>query len=128
MPGQKIYRSEKNKRVDEFVGNRIREARLLRGISQERLGKALGLTFQQVQKYERGTNRVGASRLFDIAEILGVPVSYFFEGLEQRSEEELSITDHELAFLRHFRMIGGNAQEKIYELVKTLAGVTGGVP
>jgi transcriptional regulator with XRE-family HTH domain len=65
--------------VDLHVGLRIRVARAVARLSQEQLGKALGLTFQQVQKYEKGVNRVGAGRLSDIARILGVPISYFFE-------------------------------------------------
>ena len=67
--------------VDVHVGNRIRLRRTLLGMSQERLGNALGLTFQQVQKYERGRNRVGASRLYDLACVLDVPVAFFFVGL-----------------------------------------------
>lgn len=67
--------------IDVHVGNRIRLRRTLLGMSQERLGNALGLTFQQVQKYERGRNRVGASRLYDLARVLDVPVAFFFEGL-----------------------------------------------
>jgi transcriptional regulator with XRE-family HTH domain len=65
--------------VDVHVGLRIRAARLAAGLSQERLGHELGVTFQQVQKYEKGSNRVGASRLSDAARILSVPVSFFFE-------------------------------------------------
>ena len=65
--------------IDIHVGSRIRLRRTMLGMSQEKLGEALGITFQQVQKYEKGTNRVGASRLQNIAAILGVPVSFFFE-------------------------------------------------
>ena len=64
--------------VDVFVGQRIRQRRMMMGYSQEELGRNLDLTFQQVQKYEKGVNRVGAGRLFLIASILGVPVAYFF--------------------------------------------------
>ncbi|MFP6756792.1 MAG: helix-turn-helix transcriptional regulator, partial [Alphaproteobacteria bacterium] len=67
--------------VDIHVGSRIRLRRTLLGMSQEKLGKAIGLTFQQVQKYERGTNRVGSSRLFQLAKILDVPVSFFFDDM-----------------------------------------------
>ena len=66
--------------VDKHVGSRIRMRRMMLGFSQEMLGDALGLTFQQVQKYEKGANRVGASRLQQISEILQVPVSFLFEG------------------------------------------------
>jgi transcriptional regulator with XRE-family HTH domain len=66
--------------VDKHVGSRVRMRRIMLGMSQEKLGEALGLTFQQIQKYEKGTNRVGASRLSQIADILQVPVSFLFEG------------------------------------------------
>ncbi len=67
--------------VDIHVGSRLRMRRTLAGLSQENLGNAVGLTFQQIQKYERGTNRIGASRLYEFSQILLVPVSYFFDEL-----------------------------------------------
>jgi transcriptional regulator with XRE-family HTH domain len=67
--------------VDTHVGRRMRLRRTLLGLSQDELGQRLGLTFQQVQKYERGANRIGASRLFDLASILEVPVSFFFDDM-----------------------------------------------
>lgn len=67
--------------VDVHVGSRIRLRRMMQGMSQERLGEALGITFQQIQKYEKGINRVGASRLHQMADALAVPVSFFFEGM-----------------------------------------------
>jgi transcriptional regulator with XRE-family HTH domain len=67
--------------IDVHVGARIRLRRTLMGLSQERLGEALGLTFQQVQKYERGINRVGASRLYDLSRALDVPISFFFDDM-----------------------------------------------
>ena len=73
------------KTVDAHVGQRIRDGRNERGLRQKEVATALGVTFQQVQKYERGINRVGASRLFDLSRILGVQVHYFFEGLEDQS-------------------------------------------
>ena len=76
--------SEKESRpspIDVHVGSRIRLRRTLLGMSQERLGESLGLTFQQVQKYERGVNRVGASRLFDLSRVLDVPISFFFDDM-----------------------------------------------
>src|SRR5882762_7396194 len=65
--------------VDVHVGARMRQRRTLLGMSQEKLGTAVGLTFQQIQKYERGSNRIGSSRLFEFAKVLDVPVSYFFD-------------------------------------------------
>src|SRR5689334_24003636 len=66
--------------IDKHVGSRVRMRRMMLGMSQEKLGDGLNLTFQQVQKYEKGTNRIGASRLQQISTILQVPVSFFFEG------------------------------------------------
>ncbi|GLK66545.1 helix-turn-helix domain-containing protein [Hansschlegelia plantiphila] len=65
--------------VDKHVGSRVRMRRVLIGMSQEKLGEALGITFQQIQKYEKGTNRIGASRMQQIATVMAVPVSYFFD-------------------------------------------------
>jgi len=65
--------------IDVHVGSRVRFRRMLLGMSQEKLGEKLGLTFQQIQKYEKGINRIGASRLFDLAQVLGVPVQFFYE-------------------------------------------------
>src|SRR5215212_933479 len=67
--------------IDIRVGARLRLRRTLLGMSQEKLGEAIGLTFQQVQKYERGANRIGASRLFDLSRVLDVPVSFFFDDM-----------------------------------------------
>ncbi|MDA8051177.1 MAG: helix-turn-helix domain-containing protein [Rhodospirillales bacterium] len=76
-------RESRSSPIDAHVGSRIRLRRTLLGLSQERLGDALGLTFQQVQKYERGINRVGASRLFDLARVLDVPISFFFDDMPE---------------------------------------------
>src|ERR671932_2111498 len=67
--------------IDVHVGSRVRLRRTLLGLSQEKLGDALGLTFQQVQKYERGVNRIGASRLFDLSRVLDVPIGFFFDDM-----------------------------------------------
>ena len=87
MPADEIpERAEKENKpspIDVHVGSRIRLRRTLLGMSQERLGEALGLTFQQVQKYERGVNRVGASRLFDLSRVLDVPISFFFDDMPE---------------------------------------------
>jgi transcriptional regulator with XRE-family HTH domain len=68
--------------IDAQIGERIREARHAQGMSQTLLADQVGITFQQVQKYEKGANRVSAARLFDIAHVLGMPITYFFEGAE----------------------------------------------
>ena len=76
---RKLMAGKKPNPVDAHVGSRVRLRRMLLGMSQERLGESMGLTFQQVQKYEKGVNRIGASRLFQISKILDVPVQFFFE-------------------------------------------------
>jgi len=82
FPGR-IDKEARPSPIDIHVGSRIRLRRTLLGMSQERLGEALGLTFQQVQKYERGVNRVGASRLFDLSRVLDVPISFFFDDMPE---------------------------------------------
>lgn len=82
-PGARPERESRSSPIDAHVGSRIRLRRTLLGMSQERLGEALGLTFQQVQKYERGVNRVGASRLFDLSPVLDVPISFFFDDMPE---------------------------------------------
>ena len=73
--------------IDVHVGARVKMRRTLLGMSQEKLGEAIGLTFQQVQKYERGLNRISASRLFDIGKVLEVPISFFFEEMDDQVAE-----------------------------------------
>ena len=84
--------------IDQHVGARLRLRRSLLEMSQSELGEKLGVTFQQVQKYERGTNRVGASRLFHVARVMEVPVSYFFEGLDDDGASELKGPDSETLY------------------------------
>jgi transcriptional regulator with XRE-family HTH domain len=79
--------------TDKHVGARVRMRRMMLSMSQEKLGDALGLTFQQVQKYEKGTNRIGASRLQQISNILQVPVSFFFEGAPNNSNPESGFSE-----------------------------------
>lgn len=126
--------------VDVHVGSRVRMRRILIGMSQERLGDALGLTFQQVQKYEKGTNRIGASRLQAIANILGVPVDYFFDGMPaDETTPMLNIHDappDEATYVVDFlataegvqlnkafvRIRDAKLRRKVVELVKEIAG------
>ena len=76
--------------VDIHVGSRVRFRRMLLGMSQEKLGERLGLTFQQVQKYEKGVNRIGASRLFDLSQVLQVPIQFFYEEAPGKMEQTAS--------------------------------------
>lgn len=83
--------------IDRHVGRRVHEKRLGSGLSQTALGKAVGVSFQQMQKYEKGQNRISASKLFEIAEFLNVGIPYFFEGYSSRSgvAEEAAAFDHD---------------------------------
>ncbi|HEX9648170.1 MAG TPA: helix-turn-helix transcriptional regulator [Alphaproteobacteria bacterium] len=123
--------------IDIHVGGRIRLRRTLLGLSQEKLGKAIGLTFQQVQKYERGTNRVGSSRLYQIAKVLSVPVSFFFDDMAadpgaaapQLAEDADPFKANPLAnretleLVRAFQRIADPAvRKRIQDLVKAIAG------
>ena len=126
--------------VDKYVGSRIRMRRIMLGMSQEKLGDALKLTFQQVQKYEKGTNRVGASRLQHIATVLKVPVSFFFEDAPGTPEEAagfaetpshsyvvdfLSSTEG-LSLNKSFvRIKDARVRRRIVDLVQTLAAEEG---
>lgn len=96
------YTSQENKRktkgipdyIDRHVGKRLRVRRSLLGISQEKLAEAVGVTFQQIQKYERGTNRVSASRLLKFSQLLQVPIDYFYDQLEQENESSFGMSDN----------------------------------
>lgn len=81
--------------IDEYVGKRVRARRKMLGLSQTQVGNHLGITFQQVQKYERGTNRIGSGRLFRLADFLDVDVAYFFEGARYALDPDLEKTDIE---------------------------------
>lgn len=118
--------------IDAHVGEKLRQRRTLLGKSQEALGEDLGLSFQQVQKYERGTNRISASRLFEISMVLGVPVTYFFEGMGADRLENKPIADDErdplnrretLELVRsYYRIQDETVRKRVYALVKALAG------
>ena len=77
--------------IDQYIGGKIRLRRTMLGISQQKLGDLLSLTFQQVQKYERGSSRVGGSRLFQIAQVLEVPIAYFFDGMPQKVQRVMPV-------------------------------------
>ena len=131
--------------VDVHVGSRVRLRRTLLGMSQEKLGEAIGLTFQQVQKYERGANRVGASRLFDLSRVLDVPVGFFFEEMSddvaasspaQRPgydrpppEQELDpmVKRETLELVRaYYKIDEPSVRKRLFEMTKALAAASGG--
>jgi transcriptional regulator with XRE-family HTH domain len=125
--------------IDKHVGSRVRMRRMMLSMSQEKLGDALGLTFQQVQKYEKGTNRIGASRLQQISQILQVPVSFFFEGAPQDGKfdtksgmgeapsptyvSDFLATSDGLALTKAFmRITDPKLRRRIVDLVEQMAG------
>ena len=117
--------------VDIQVGNRVRIRRMLIGMSQEKLGELLGLTFQQVQKYEKGVNRIGAGRLFDVARILGVPIDYFYEGIAAPAAGEPAGAPPVMEFvssgeglqlsLAFMKIKDAKVRKRFLDLVKSLA-------
>jgi len=125
--------------IDIHVGTRLRLRRTLMGLSQEKLGEAVGITFQQLQKYERGANRISASRLFNLAQVLDVPVGFFFDDLPAAAqapevtpvgspstaiEEEDSMARREtLELVRaYYRIDDGAVRRRAFELIKVLGG------
>ena len=106
--------------MDVHVGQRLRVRRSLLGLSQEKLAESLGITFQQVQKYERGTNRVSAGRLFDLGNILEVPVSYFFEQFGQDPSAAVGLSDNKQDGFEHEDVM--NSKETL-DLVRTYYSV-----
>lgn len=144
--GSKRKRTTHPDPVDVHVGARLRLRRNLLGMSQEQLGKSSGLTFQQIQKYERGANRMGASRLFQFAKLLDVPVSYFFddvrgeraaihpsvgfaekdqapiEGTPVHADNELLHRRETLELIRaYYRITDPKTRRKVYELIKSMS-------
>ena len=91
-------RSDQEKKVDAHVGRRVRRRRTLLGMNQSALGQAVGLTFQQIQKYENGKNRLGASRLYQVSQVLDVPVSFFFDDMPKEvAHRRPSVSDAQVA-------------------------------
>ena len=147
--GEHVVGAEKESRpspIDVHVGTRIRLRRTLLGMSQERLGEALGLTFQQVQKYERGVNRVGASRLFDLSRVLDVPISFFFDDMPdsltstyggQASRRATGFTESQDSFAddalnrretlelvrAYYRITDPAVRKRVFDLIKSMGPV-----
>jgi transcriptional regulator with XRE-family HTH domain len=129
--------------VDIHVGSRVRQRRTLLGMSQEKLGDAVGLTFQQIQKYERGANRIGCSRLYEFSKVLDVPVAYFFEDMpvnvlvgrtgrgrgrglaegaaEYHDEKDPLAKRETLELVRaYYKIVDGRVRKRIFEMVKAV--------
>ena len=118
--------------VDVHVGKRIRQRRWMAGVTQQQLAEAVGIKFQQIQKYETGMNRVSASRLWDIAEALDVPVSFFFEGLSGDApngaetnangvQGDLMADREALELVRSYYSIPENQRRQLFELARVLS-------
>ncbi len=148
-PAEQVVGVERESRpspIDVHVGTRIRLRRTLLGMSQERLGEALGLTFQQVQKYERGVNRVGASRLFDLSRVLDVPISFFFDDMPENLAASFgsphgrrpgTLADGSEAFpddtlnrretlelvRAYYRITDPNVRKRMFDLIKSMGPV-----
>ena len=126
--------------IDVYVGSRVRLRRLMIGMSQEKLGKEVGLTFQQIQKYEKGVNRIGASRLFQLSQVLDVPIQFFFQDAPAEggvaspalrgSEQDAVIYDflnsrEGLELNRAFvRISDARVRRSIVELMRSLSGAS----
>jgi transcriptional regulator with XRE-family HTH domain len=129
--------------IDVHVGHRARTLRTLHGLSQEKVGDAMGLTFQQVQKYERGINRIGASRLWDMSRVLSCPISYFFDELDEKivsagprsafhhiplgplGENDPLVRRETLELVRAYYSIGDeHIRRRFYDLARSLAAMT----
>lgn len=135
MKGTMSGNKKKPNPIDIHVGSRIRLRRNMLGLSQERLGEQLGITFQQIQKYEKGTNRVGASRLQEISSILEAPVGYFFEDAPGGTPASGFAEDNQTTYVVDFlssseglqlnrafaRIEDPKVRRKIIDLVRTLA-------
>jgi transcriptional regulator with XRE-family HTH domain len=122
--------------IDRHVGGRIRMRRHLLSMSQEKLADALGISFQQIQKYERGMNRIGASRLHQIASVLRVPVEFFYEGAQpsagESGSDEASVLLSEfvaspgaVALMRGFLAVGAAQRRLVVEFAQCLSGEKG---
>ena len=140
---ERAEREHRPSPIDVHVGGRVRLRRTLLGMSQEKLGEALGLTFQQVQKYERGVNRIGASRLFDLARVLDVPIGFFFDDMpaslggssgalrgriagfaeNQEGFEDDALNRREtLELVRaYYRITEPAVRKRVFDLIKSLA-------
>lgn len=119
--------------VDTHVGQKIRQRRWLIGMTQQKLAEMVGIKFQQIQKYETGANRVSASRLWDISEVLGVPAAHFFEGAEDLAERKETaktnapadlLKDKEaMDLVRSYYAIPENQRRRLFDLARVLSDV-----
>ena len=114
--------------IDVLVGRRARERRTLEGMSQSAVAETLGLSFQQLRKYEKGGNRISASRLYELAELLGVPVSYFFEGVEEGKsappQDEMLTKRETLELVRaYYKITDPEMRDSVRKLTQAMANL-----
>lgn len=119
--------------VDVHVGKRIRQRRWLIGMTQQALADLVGIKFQQIQKYETGSNRVSASRLWDIGEAMGVPAAFFFEGIKDAGQHQGTVSDtsapdmlsdkEAMDLVRTYYAIPENQRRRLFELARVLSDV-----
>jgi len=116
--------------VDVHVGKKVRHRRWLVGMTQQQLAEKVGIKFQQIQKYETGMNRISASRLWDIADTLGVPVEFFFEGLQESGEQasnpatDVMVDKEALELVRSYYAIPENQRRRLFDLARVLSDVS----
>jgi transcriptional regulator with XRE-family HTH domain len=115
--------SSRTQDIDRYVGARIRERRIMLGLTQQQLADLIGVTYQQAHKYERGINRVSAGRLFEVAQVLSVPVNYFFDALDEENDRAISPRERMcLELARNFAQIPNERhQEALSQLARVLA-------
>ncbi len=112
--------------IDVYVGARVRQRRVLLGMNQTKLGDALGMSFQQVQKYENGKNRISASKLFKLSQVLDVSIEYFFDDMPPVVAASSMITQETLKLVRaYYEIEDAKIRKHVYELTKTLAASAG---
>lgn len=112
------------KKIDEHVGRQLRAIRIFHDMSQQDVAAALGLTFQQIQKYELGKNRISASRLYQLCKLFSVTPMYFYEGLFfPKKNQPLELERHHIRLLRYYDAASKETQKTFLQIIKRLAGM-----
>ena len=126
LPRERTVPANRASDIDKHVGARIRERRIMMGLSQQQMADMIGVTYQQAHKYERGINRISAGRLYEITRVLSVPVSYFFDGLENNDEQVVAPRQRMcLELARNFSSIDNERhQEALSQMARALAAAT----
>ena len=126
LPRERTVPANRASDIDKHVGARIRERRIMMGLSQKQMADMIGVTYQQAHKYERGINRISAGRLYEITRVLSVPVSYFFDGLENNDEQVVAPRQRMcLELARNFSSIDNERhQEALSQMARAWAAAT----